>query len=361
MLRLGIEFVPDRPVREVVEWAVLAERAGFDHIWVTDHYNNRNLWATITAIALNTHRIHIGPGVTNPYHTSPALSASAAVTIDELTGGRAVVGMGAGDRVTLDTLGLKWDRPVTTVIEAIKVIRALTDGERVYFDGRAFKMRGAKLGFVKKQPVLDAGGRTVVVDGRPVRRGRRIPIYAGAQGPQMLERTAMVADGVLINASHPDDIREAVRLIRRGARRAGRRPEEIDVGAYTAFSIAETLEDALAPSLRLIVAYIAAGSPSQVLERHDIDPDTTDMIKRALERGDYQGASSMVTPDMIDAFSVAGTARDCIDRAVELVGAGITHFVVGSPIGPDRPTAIRYTGEAFVPRLRAIYGVEDGT
>jgi 5,10-methylenetetrahydromethanopterin reductase len=66
-MRIGIEFVPDKPIEKLVAWTKLAEEAGFDNVWITDHYNNRNVWSALTAIALNTEKIMLGPGVTNPF------------------------------------------------------------------------------------------------------------------------------------------------------------------------------------------------------------------------------------------------------------------------------------------------------
>ncbi len=219
MVRIGIEFVPDKPIDKIVKWTKLAEEAGFDNVWITDHYNNRNVWATLTAIALNTEKIIMGPGVTNPYHISPAMTASAAVTIHELSHGRSVIGIGAGDKVTLNNLGIEWTKPVSHVMESIDYMRKLIAGKKYSKDGKAFKVARAKLACVKREPVLDADGNPVMKDGKPAKKGPDIPIYVGAQGPQMLTRAAKVADGILINASHPKDFEIAIEKIREGARR----------------------------------------------------------------------------------------------------------------------------------------------
>ncbi len=349
MVRLGIELVPDRPVAEIVECARLAEEVGFDHVWITDHYNNRNLWCTLTAIALNTTRVKIGPGVTNPYHTNPALSAAAAVTLNEISNGRAVVGMGAGDRVTLETLGLKWRRPVTTVIESIHAIRKLTQGKRLSMDGAAFRFRRAKLSSVPKRPLVDADGSPVLDNGRPVKVAPKIPLYAGAQGPMMLERVAPHVDGILINASHPRDFEAAMSSIRKGLEGTGKRIEDLDIGAYTAFSIASTRERSLEGDTRTVVAFIVAGSPDAVIERHGFTIEQRDRLAGLLERGDFAGAEEAVTDEMIESFAIAGDTDYCIERIERLIETGVTHFIVGSPIGPDRREAIMQIGRDIIP------------
>ena len=352
-MKIGIEFVPDKPIDKLVKWTKAAENAGFDNVWITDHYNNRNVWATLTAIALNTENILMGPGVTNPYHISPALTASAAVTINELSNGRAVIGIGAGDKITLSGLGIKWDKPVSHVVEAIEYMRKLTDGSKAKLDGKAFKVKGAKLAIVKREEVLDENGNPVLKeDGKPLKRGPRIPIYAGAQGPMMLKKTAMVADGILINASHPKDFEIAVEKIREGAKEAGRDMSEIDITAYASFSIGATREEALKGDAKIVVAFIVAGSPDVVLERHNINMDDCNKVRELLGKGDFGGLFGAVTDEMIDAFAVVGDKEHCIKRIEELQKVGVTQFVVGSPIGPDKGAAIEQIGKEVIPHFK---------
>ena len=352
MVRIGIEFVPDKPIEKIVKYVKLAEDAGFDNVWITDHYNNRNVWATLTAIALNTEKIMLGPGVTNPYHISPALTASAAVTINELSNGRAVIGMGAGDKITLNALGVKWKKPVSHVVESIKYMRTLTNGKKFSLDGKAFKVKGAKLAIVKRDPVLDENGKPVMRDGKPLKVAPKIPIYAGAQGPMMLKNTAMVADGILINASHPKDFAIAMDNIKEGAETAGRDLSEIDVTAYASFSIGATREEALKGDAKIVVAFIVAGSPDVVLERHNLDMDACNKVKDLLGQGNFAELPNAITDEMIEAFAVVGTNEQCIKRIEELMKVGVTQFVVGSPIGPDKKAAIAQIGKEIIPHFK---------
>ena len=171
-MKFGIEFVPQTDLNEIARLVKLAEDVGFEYAWITDHYNNKNVYASLALIAQATETIKLGPGVTNPYVRSPAISASAIATIDEISGGRATFGIGPGDKATFDALGIPWEKPVTTIKNAIADIKTLIDGDKT--------AGGAALGGVK-----------AVGD---------IPIYMGAQGPKMLETAGEIADGVLINA-----------------------------------------------------------------------------------------------------------------------------------------------------------------
>ena len=283
-MRIGIEFVPDKPIEKILKWTKLAEEAGFDNVWITDHYNNRNVWATLTALALNTDNIMLGPGVTNPFHISPALTASAAVTINELSKGRAVIGMGAGDKVTLSSLGIKWDKPVSAVVESIKYMQALTAGEKFKHDGKVFKVKKAKLAIVKKKEVMDEKGKPVMKGDKPLKVAPKIPIYAGAQGPMMLKKTAMVADGILINASHPKDFDLAMEKIKEGIS-LGLRKMNIDTDLR--LSITATMRKYLADNEGIGDKY----------------PDTLGRIERAFSgeiemvaKGEVQDPKTVIDP-----------------------------------------------------------------
>ena len=145
-----------------------------------------------------TNKISLGTGVTNPYTRNAAIIASSIASINELSGGRAILGIGPGDKATFDKMGIDWDKPLTKVRESVQAIRAFLAREQVNQAG----FKGAQMSF--------AAGK--------------IPIYIGAQGPKMLELAGAIADGVLINASHPEDFKFAVPVIRQGAEKAGRKP-----------------------------------------------------------------------------------------------------------------------------------------
>ncbi|HOV51463.1 MAG: 5,10-methylenetetrahydromethanopterin reductase [Methanosaeta sp. PtaB.Bin018] len=317
----GIEFVPDESVLKIGYMAKLAEEADFKNIWITDHYNNRDVWSTLAVLSMMTNRIKLGTGVTNPYTRNVAITASSIASINELSGGRAVLGIGPGDKATFDKMGIEWDKPLTRVKEAVLAIRALLAREQVNQAG----FKGAQMAF-------GAG---------------KIPIYVGAQGPKMLELAGGIADGVLINASHPDDFKFAVPVIRQGAREAGRKPEDVQVCAYASFSADKDQAKAVNAS-KIVVAFIVAGSPQNVLERHGIGMDEAKAISDALAKYDFKSAMAAVTPKMTEAFSVSGTPQDCRARVDELVKTGVTQIVVGSPIGPNKESAIKLIGKQVI-------------
>jgi 5,10-methylenetetrahydromethanopterin reductase len=175
----------------------------------------------------------------------------------------------------------------------------------------------------------------------------KIPIYIGAQGPKMLELAGAIADGVLINASHPDDFKVAVPMIRQGAEKAGRKPEDVQVCAYASFSADKDPAKAVNAS-KIVVAFIVAGSPENVLQRHGIGMDEARLISEAIAKYDFKSAMNAVTPRMTEAFSVSGAPADCRARVDELLKTGVTQIVVGSPIGPNKESAIKLIGKQVI-------------
>ena len=317
-MKFGIEFVPQIPLNELVRLVKIAEDVGFEYAWITDHYNNKNVYETLALIAAETETIKMGPGVTNPYVRSPAISASAIATIDEISNGRATFGIGPGDKATFDALGIAWDKPVSTIKAAIADINTLLAGEKTE--------AGAALGGAKK--VQDA-----------------IPIYMGAQGPKMLETAGEIADGVLINASNPKDYEAAMPMIKKGLAAAGG-DKAFDVGAYTATSIGPD-SDAAKNAAKIVVAFIAAGSPPPVIERHGLPEGFNEQMGAFLAKGDFGGAIGAVSDEALDAFSVCGTPDEFIPKIEGLAEMGVTQYVAGSPVGKNVEESIKLLGEVI--------------
>jgi 5,10-methylenetetrahydromethanopterin reductase len=330
LTKFGIEFVPDTHPQKIVEYSTLAEKNGFDYIWITDHYCNRNPYLVLTAIAFATEKINLGTGVTNPYVINPAWTASAIASLDEISGGRAVLGLGAGDKVTLAALGIPFLKPLSAIKESTEAIRKLWRGEVVKYDGKVVKLDGANLRF------------------KPT---REIPVYIGAQGPKMLELAGKIGDGVLINASHPKDFEFAINQIKVGAEEASRDLTTIDVTAYTSFSVDYDVEKAKKKA-KPIVAFIVAGCPPKVLERHKISVEDASKIGNALATGKFGEAFDAVTNQMLKRFSIYGTPKDCIEKIRELMEIGVTQLVVGSPIGPKKKNSIDIIAKEIIPEFK---------
>ncbi|MFA5254853.1 MAG: 5,10-methylenetetrahydromethanopterin reductase [Methanoregula sp.] len=326
----GIEFVPGNVnVKQVVNFCKLAESKDIDFAWITNHYNNRHCYAVLAAVAQATTTIKMGPGIMNSFTDTPAAMASFFCTLNEISDGRATLGIGPGDLSTLPKIAIHGDKPVAHLEEAVIQIRKLCAGEQVgkaglkYFDYDGAKLTGVTL------PNKKTG----------------VPIYIGAQGPKVLELAGKIGDGALINASNPKDFQVAIPIIQKACDSVGKK--KFDIGAYTAMSIDKN-EKKARNAAKIVAAFIAAGSPEALLQRHGLDLDNVAKIKAALGKFDFKSVGELVGDKEIDAFTIAGTPEMVKAKCDDLTKAGVTQIIFGSPLGPDMTTSIRLLGKYVV-------------
>jgi len=197
---------------------------------------------------------------------------------------------------------------------------------------------------IEDMNALMAGKRLAEGAQLAVKPTTKVPIYMGAQGPKMLETAGEIADGVLINASNPKDFEAAVPLIKKGAESKGRSMSEIDVAAYACMSVDKNADKAKQAAIP-VVAFIAAGSPPMILERHGIDASKVKAISEALKSGNFGAAFGNVDNTMLEAFSLYGTPEEVVEKVKGLEKMGVTQVVAGSPIGPNKETSIKLIGK----------------
>jgi len=330
-MKFGIEFSPEKPTYELAYHSRLAEEAGFKHVWITDHYNNRNVYVTMADIAHNTNKILIGSAVTNPYVCNPVWTASAIFTVDEISGGRAIFGIGAGDKLTMNAIGINWEKPLLAVKETVEIFKELNENSKTKYKGRIFSVPKAK---IKMKP------------------RKYIPIYIGAQGPKMLGLAATLADGVLVNASHPSDFKPAVQALKEGVVKVVRRIEDIDVAAYTSFSIDEKRDKAIKKA-RIVAGAIAAGSADFINERHGISAEEVAKIRDMFANQRFEEMKEGgVSDHVVDAYSISGTPQDCVEKISELAKVGVSQIVCGMPLGKSKVDAIKLIEEGVIPHFK---------
>ena len=326
----GIEFVPGNVnVKQVVNFCKLAESKDIDFAWITNHYNNRHCYAVLAAVAQATSTIKMGPGIMNSFTDTPAAMASFFCTLNEISDGRATLGIGPGDLSTLPKIAIQGEKPVARLEEAVVQIRKLCAGEQVNKSGlKFFDYDGAKLTGVTLPD-----------------KKKGVPIYIGAQGPKVLELAGKIGDGALINASNPKDFHIAIPIIKKASDAVGKK--NFDIGAYTAMSI-DRSEKKARNAAKIVAAFIAAGSPPELLTRHGLDLNNVAKIKAALGKFDFKTVGELVGDKEIDAFTIAGTPEMVKAKCDDLTKAGVTQIIFGSPLGPDMTTSIRLLGKYVV-------------
>jgi 5,10-methylenetetrahydromethanopterin reductase len=195
-LPLGLLLNAEYPINELIQTAKLAESLGYDQLWYTDVRFQRDCFVGLTAIAANTERIFIGPGVTDPYSRHPAQTAATIASLDELSKGRALLGLGIGG-FGFNQIGLEAPLPVAAMREAVDAIRRLLAGEEVTLEGKVITVRNGQLDF------------------KPVQE--RIPIYFATHGAQVTRLAGQIADGVLFaNMLVPEAVGHYLDLLKEG-------------------------------------------------------------------------------------------------------------------------------------------------
>lgn len=202
-----------------VEFAVAAERLGVDSVWIPEVWGYDALTG-LAYLAAKTTTLRLGTFVVQLGSRSPALLATSALSLQELSGGRFLLGIGtSGPRVMEGWHGVRFRKPVQTTRETIEIIRTVSRGDRLEHPGEIYPL-----------PLPDSDGAAL----KPLVRPRDVPVYVAAMGPQNLRLTGEMADGWLGNAFIPEAAEVFLAPLREGAERAGRTLAELDLVAPVA-------------------------------------------------------------------------------------------------------------------------------
>jgi 5,10-methylenetetrahydromethanopterin reductase len=308
MLRRGIWFAGEVPTPRMVELAQQAERAGMDSVWMADGYYARDPLVSLAAIGSATERVALGTSVLNPFTRHPAALAMAFATLDELSGGRAVIGIGAGARHQVEgQMGYDGSRPLTALREAIDILEGMAAGEVVDCDGDVMTARGVRL---------------------IIRGARPLPIYVGAVGPKMLQFAGKRGAGVFVPQTSPTFVRAAVGEVARGAAEAARDPRDIDIAALIILAVADDEETAQRSVGPLLGILMLAPEAERILEGNGLDPTLADRLRTAYAAGGVREVAQNVTTEMMEKLTIAGPKDLCRDKLQALVDAGVTHPVI---------------------------------
>jgi 5,10-methylenetetrahydromethanopterin reductase len=303
------------------------ESLGFSRLWLTDSsLHTRDCYAYLTLASAASSRLLLGTAVTNPATRHPAITAVAAATVDEISGGRLTLGIGAGDRPLL-ALGLR-PSPLATLEAAIGAIRRLWHGAEVDVSAGGFSMSSAHLRF----------------GARP-----DIPVFVSASGPKTLQLAGRAGDGVILLVGlFPEALGWAIGEVAKGARAAGRPRPHVAVFAYGA--IDEDEEVAL-ENARSIAAWFPQTAP-HICDLAGLAPEIVSRVRAAYGGGEFQEAA-VAARQLPDSFvrkvALAGNGSRVMGqiRAVLDAGADSVHVF---PIGSGRMDTVR----AFAGAWRSV-------
>ncbi len=304
MARIGFAISGGLAPSEIVECVVLAEELGYESAWVAEGHGG-DQFAILTACAMATQRILLGTSISSVFVRSIPTIAMAAATVDELSKQRFILGLGSSHRVQVEPEhGQVYSKPIQRVRESVEVIRTLLrDGEISNYHGETVSIEHFDFWF------------------QPARR--EMPIYLAGLFPKMLEVCGEIAQGVMMTRSTLDTGRTAAEHIATGARRAGRKAEDIDISTLLPCCVAEDPRAAFDEMRPGIAFYMGFFPRYNRLMAESGFADVAQAVRDAWDRGDRDAATRAVPDELMASTSAVGTPAECRERIEAYRQSGI--------------------------------------
>lgn len=297
----GIESGP-----ELKQYGQIAEDAGYESLWVTERYFHEEIFSLLGYLGAATERIKLGVGVTNPYTRNPALLAMATATLDRITDGRFLLGMGRSERdVIQGKMGMPYGNSQEAMKGGVSLVKRLLSGERVTDTAGPFKLSNARLATTPIQ--------------------QNLPIYLAAIGKKGLRLAGAIADGVLLNAYVPPSyVTYAVEEIRSAAQEAGRDPQSIDIACMLVIRLTNDPNSMMLALKKRIVRLLDEAYVGEILlEKGGFDPSILGPLRASYAKDEGKEAVGLITDEMVESFYLIGSAEKCKERIAEYRQAGV--------------------------------------
>lgn len=316
------------PLARNSEFVREAEALGYTALWIPEVVGP-DAFISLAAYALNTSKIELGTGVVPIQLRTPGIMAMSFLTLNELSGGRALAGLGVSSPAIVERWhGASYRKPVTAMRECVEIMRQLFTEGRAKFEGWIYKS-DFRLGMRLTQ--------------KPPR------IYLAALNPPMLQVAGEIADGVLFNYSPPEAMPELINQVRSSAIAAGRDPDEIDIGAYVRMCVTEDERAATDAFKRELAGYAFVDSYRQMFERYGLGDEMAE-VRRLWQAGKRDEAFTAIGDASAAKLGVVGSKEKAREYVARFRSAGVTHPII-FPIGPP-DTIIR----DFANTMRAMAG-----
>jgi probable F420-dependent oxidoreductase len=328
------------PAKSSLEILRAAEDAGFDQFWLFDSHviwqESYSLFGWLIGNSRND-KMEFGTCVTNPVTRDPTVTASGFATLNQITGGRMICGIGRGD----SSVRVMKRKPanLAALEDAIEIIRTVGSGQPLKIDDVDVHMDWAE---------------------------GRIPIYVAGYGPKALRLAGRVGDGVIFQVADPFFIEWGMQFVREGAEEAGRNPDDIVVHCAAATCISD--DKAEATDLVRWFPALVANHIVDALRYHppDVMPDyVTEYVESRPKYDYYEHAQAgaehgkYVPDEICERFCVIGSVEECAAKVRELVSIGVSEFNI-YPSVPDLAGVIATYGSEIAPQVRTPRVTEEG-
>ena len=320
---VGVWVFPERPGPELVNLARHAEEIGLDELWVGDEGPARDPFAVLAAAAVVTDRIKLAIGVTNPYVRHPGAAATSMLTIHELSGGRAVLGVGAGGRMSLSPFGLRASQPVNRVREFLDVARAVATGT----------------------PAAGYSPSDVAIT--ETAAGASLPLFVGARGPRLNRLASERADGAFVAGMPPFRYPAVVGWAR------SLRP--IDVALYPSVAFTEEAVERHRPEM----IWSLLDTPPEVREELGLDIEAVKAAAEAIRGGDPEPARTLVDDTVLERVMLAGPPSVVGRRLAQFVREHRPASIGLALIQDDLHQGVSHAAEAFAAMAAELEGIRE--
>jgi 5,10-methylenetetrahydromethanopterin reductase len=318
--RVALYLQDAHDLRDGLSYVRYAEAHGFEAVWQAESRLVRDAIVPMAAYAAVTERVKIGSGVINNWTRNIGLLAATFLTLDDLAPGRIICGIGAWWDPLAHNVGIERRKPLTAMRETVEVLRRLLNMERVTFHGEFHHVEGIELD---------------VVHGR--REPRNVPIMIGATGDQMMELTGEIADGAVLNYCVPPEYNvRALELLEKGARKAGRKFDDIDRPQLVVCSVDFDREIAIDSTRMLLTQYLA--QQPHIAKASGVSPEVVTKIQSILgwpaTKEQINQAKHLVPEELIHRITASGTPAEARSKVDEYRKGGCTCPIL-YPVGGD--------------------------
>ncbi len=331
MVEYDVEFNSGAffPAAAAVELAKVAEDAGFGAAWKGES-NSTDPLVLLSAMAARTSSIKLGTAIYHVFGRSPVTLGIQAATLQDLSGGRLLIGLGVANANIASWHGSGFDRPIRRIREYAQVVRLVASGERVDHDGEIYSAHNFRLSWRPSYP--------------------RVPIFFAGLGEQMTRQTGQVADGIIVNLANPQKVMEIVGRVRKGAEAAGRDPGQLEYVIKVRCSVHRDREQAKGRLKQVLTFYNLADYYRDMLVAMGLGEQSAAIVE-AYKGGGFRAALAAVPDSMLEALPLiaATSVEEVRDRLQPYVEAGATRLDI--PYVPATEDVIGET-RAFLSKWR---------
>jgi alkanesulfonate monooxygenase SsuD/methylene tetrahydromethanopterin reductase-like flavin-dependent oxidoreductase (luciferase family) len=328
LMKYDVEFNSGAfyPAAGTVELAEIAEDKGFDAVWKGES-NSTDPLVLLSAMAARTRRIGLGTAIYHIYGRSPVTLGIQAATLNDLSGGRLLLGLGVANQPIASWHGGTFDKPIRRIREYAELVRQAASGERVEYQGEIYQTTPFKLSWRPTYP--------------------ETKIFFAGLGEQMTRLAGRVSDGVVVNMANPPMIKEIVKRVSAGAQEAGRDPEKLEYIIKVRVCMAPTRDQAKAKLKQVLTFYMLAGGEGEgynaLFASMGYGAEARG-VREAYEKGGFRAGQAAIPDVMLDGDGsrppvpmVAATSMDEVrDRLAPYTEAGATRLVIPYvPAGDD--------------------------